>query len=135
MIRMKEYYRLPALSLLLIVLAPGCKENNVYEKYTGWEIYGGSKNSIRYSSLAQVDTGNVRQLKIAWVYHTNDADTTAHSQIQRNPIIVNGILYATTPRLRLVALAAASGKEKWIFNPESQNLNTKGANFILNNNC
>ena len=134
MIRMKEYYRLPALSLLLIVLAPGCKENNVYENYTGWEIYGGSKNSIRYSSLAQVDTGNVRQLKIAWVYHTNDADTTSHSQIQCNPIIVNGILYATTPRLRLIALDAASGKEKWIFNPESQNLNTKGANFILNNN-
>ena len=134
MIGMKKFNRLPTSLLLSILFALGCKENNDHNKYTGWEIYGGSKNSIRYSSLVLVDTGNVRQLKIAWVYHTNDADTLSHSQIQCNPIIVNGILYATTPRLRLVALDAATGKEKWIFNPESQNLNTKGANFILNNN-
>jgi len=134
MIRGNRLYRILSSLLLLVIVVLGCKENNDYNNYAGWEIYGGSKNSIRYSSLTQVDTGNVHQLKIAWVYHTGDADTASHSQIQCNPIIVDGILYATTPRLRLVAMDAATGNEKWIFNPESQNQNTKGANFILNNN-
>jgi|GEM_PF-3538316 glucose dehydrogenase len=36
-------------------------------KNTGWEVYGGSKKSIRYSSLKQINTANVNQLQVAWV--------------------------------------------------------------------
>jgi quinoprotein glucose dehydrogenase len=119
--------------LFLIVILTGCNSENRPD-YTQWEIYGGSKNSIRYSSLTQVDTSNVSQLKVAWEYHTGDEDTTNHSQIQCNPIIVNGILYGTTPRLRLFALNAATGEEKWIFDPDSSSINSKSFQFILNNN-
>ncbi|NNU34654.1 PQQ-binding-like beta-propeller repeat protein [Mucilaginibacter sp. S1162] len=86
---------------------------------TGWEVYGGSKKSIRYSSLKQINTTNVKQLQVAWIYHTEDADVKGLSQIQCNPIIVNGILYGTTPRLSLIALNAATGEQKWIFKPET----------------
>ena len=89
------------------------------DQNTGWPVYGGSKKSIRYSSLKQVNTGNVSQLQVAWVHHTEDADVKGSSQIQCNPIIVNGILYGVTPRLRLIALDAATGKQKWLFNPEN----------------
>ncbi len=104
---------------------------------TEWRVYGGNKENNHYSSLKEVDTTNVSQLKIAWEYHTGDADTAKHSQIQCNPIIVNGILYGTSPTLKLFALDAATGKEKWVFDPDSAS-KQKGAhsvmNFVLNNN-
>ena len=55
------------------------------------------KDMIRYSSLTQIDTNNVYELTVAWAYHTGDADTVNHSQIQCNPIMVDGILYGVGP--------------------------------------
>jgi quinoprotein glucose dehydrogenase len=85
---------------------------------TSWEVYGGSKKAIRYSSLKQVNTKNVKQLQVAWTYHTNDAEAKG-SQMQCNPIVVNGVLYGSTPHLSLIALDAATGEQKWIFKPET----------------
>ncbi|HRI78894.1 MAG TPA: PQQ-binding-like beta-propeller repeat protein [Cyclobacteriaceae bacterium] len=104
-------------------------------RYTSWQVTGGSKENIRYSTLDQIDTTNVNQLKAAWVYHSLDADTVHHSQIQCNPIIVDGVLYATSPELRLLALDAATGKEKWVFNPHTSGSKEDVAKIIsLNNN-
>ena len=101
---------------------------------TEWRVYGGSKANTHYSSLHQIDTTNVSHLEVAWEYHTGDADTARHSQMQCNPIIVNGILYGTTPTLRLVALDAANGKQKWVFDPDAAGKNQATHNFNLNNN-
>ncbi|MDB5022336.1 MAG: PQQ-binding-like beta-propeller repeat protein [Mucilaginibacter sp.] len=117
---------------ILFVFFCSCK-NNSTDETTSWGVYGGSKKSQHYSSLKQIDTANVRQLQVAWIYHTNDADTAAHSQIQCNPIVVNGLLYGTSPRLRLFAVNAATGVQKWVFNPVG-NTNSSPANFGMNNN-
>lgn len=95
-----------------------------------WEMVNGNATGNKYSSLTQIDTSNVKSLKVAWVYHTGDADTVAHSQIECNPIVVNGILYATSPKLKLFALDAATGKEKWVFDP----FHDMSGNQNLNNN-
>jgi len=129
---MMTYTKAFACLLVSVVLFNSCK-NNLTRDDTGWRVYGGSKKSQRYSTLTQIDTSNVKQMQVAWVYHTNDADIKAHSQIQCNPIIVNGLLYGTTPKLRLFALNAATGKQKWIFNPAG-NTNATPANFGMNNN-
>ncbi|HAZ24977.1 MAG TPA: pyrrolo-quinoline quinone, partial [Algoriphagus sp.] len=50
-----------------------------------------------------------------WVYHTEDAGE--RSQIQCQPIVINGILYGTTPKLNVFALDAATGQEIWRFDP------------------
>ncbi len=99
-----------------------------------WRIYGGSSENTRYSSLTQIDTTNIGKLQVAWVYHTGDYDSVNHSQIQCNPIVVDGILYATSPRLKLLALDAATGKLKWAFNPADSNQNKSFSDFIMNNN-
>lgn len=119
--------------IILASLILSCSSNQ-QENYDSWAVYGGSKETIRYSSLKEIDTNNVQQLKLAWIYHTGDADTGKHSQIQCNPIIVNGIMYVTSPKLRLIALDAATGKEKWVFDPDSTNKNKEFYHFILNNN-
>lgn len=124
---------LAAFSLILICFFTGCKQQ-ITKKYEDWTVAGGNKESNHYSSLAEIDTTNVGQLKIAWEYHTGDADTLKHSQIQCNPIIVNGVMYATTPGLRLVALDAATGNPKWIFDPDSANKNNSFFHFAVNNN-
>jgi len=85
--------------------------------HTSWEARGGGDASIRYSSLSQIDTSNVDELQVAWTYRSGDADTARNSQIQCNPIIVDGTLYATSPRLKLLALDAETGEERWVFNP------------------
>ena len=74
-----------------------CNNNTMHPNYNGWQKATGNSNGNKYSSLTQIDTSNVSQLKVAWEFHTNDADTAAHSQIQCNPIIVNGVMYFTSP--------------------------------------
>ncbi|HCX75325.1 MAG TPA: pyrrolo-quinoline quinone, partial [Algoriphagus sp.] len=83
--------------------------------YTNWAHYGGPADASRYSSLAQITKENVSQLEVAWVYHTEDAGE--RSQIQCQPIVINGILYGTTPKLNVFALDAATGQEIWRFDP------------------
>jgi quinoprotein glucose dehydrogenase len=128
----KKIIYLVFIAALALSLSTCSSKHN--QQYNDWTITGGSKESIHYSSLTQIDTSNVTELQLAWEYHTGDADTAKHSQMQCNPIIVNGILYATSPKLRLVALDAASGKEKWVFDPDSASRNKEFYHFILNNN-
>lgn len=92
--------------------------NHHTENYTGWKVYNGTKSGTKYSSLDQINTENVARLVIAWTYHTGDADTLHFSQIQCNPVVVDGILYGVSPQLKLFALDAATGIQKWIFNPD-----------------
>lgn len=120
------------LYILTCILLVACTKTD--EKYSRWEVTGGTREGIRYSSLTQIDTANVQQLQVAWTYHTGDADTVNHSQIQCNPIVIEDILYGTTPQLRLIALHAATGKLKWVFDPRQPASQNRVLDFILNNN-
>ena len=87
------------------------------DNYKSWSKYLGDNSVSHYSSLQQIDTSNVHQLKVAWEYHSGDADSGSNSKIECNPIIIDGVLYGSSPRLKLFALDAATGKQKWIFDP------------------
>src|SRR5688572_13094102 len=69
-----------------------------------WPIYGGTTDNTRYSTLDQITPANVKQLQVAWRYETHDE--FPGSEMQSNPIVVDGVLYATTPKLRVIALDA-----------------------------
>jgi quinoprotein glucose dehydrogenase len=81
---------------------------------TPWALHGGVDN-IRYSPLAQINKGNVARLQVAWSYDSHDAFTG--SEMQSNPVVVDGVLYATTPTLKAIAVDAATGREIWKFDP------------------
>jgi quinoprotein glucose dehydrogenase len=112
--------------LAFLSLLTSCKQTE--KKYTTWNTYGGSKENTHYSSLTEIDTNNVSQLEPAWIFNTGDADTVKNSQIQCNPIIVDSIMYVTSPTLKLFALHARTGQKIWEFDPDSMSLN-----FVLNN--
>src|SRR3979490_2027470 len=75
-----------------------------------WPINGGPYN-IRFSTLDQITPANVAKLKVAWTYDSHDSFN--ESEMQSNPIVVDGVLYATTPTLKVVAVNAATGEEIW----------------------
>lgn len=78
-----------------------------------WYMYSAAPSGNKYSVLDQIDTGNAGSLSLAWTYSC--CDHTARSTIECNPIIINGTIYITTPALKLVALDAETGQEKWVF--------------------
>lgn len=78
-----------------------------------WRTTGGDPGNGRYSPLAQINRTNVASLRVAWTHHSGDGA----SQIQATPIVVDGVLYTTTPALDVVALNAATGAELWRFDP------------------
>ena len=102
-----------------------CKESAVNKDYSGWPAYAGSKDGIRYSSNEQITPENISQLKVAWTFSSNDKDTGNRSQNQCNPIMVDGVLYGISPRLKLFALNAATGEQKWLFDPADEDSTAK----------
>ncbi len=80
-----------------------------------WRAAGGDPGFTHHSPLKQINLRNVRNLRVAWTYDTGDA--SQGSEMQCNPIVVGGLLYATTPKLRVIALDAATGQLQWSFDP------------------
>ena len=84
-----------------------------------WPVYRGDPKGNQYVAMAQIHAANVQKLRPAWEYHTGDANQ--RSTMHANPIVVNGIMYITTPALKAVALNAATGREVWVFDPAKYN--------------
>ena len=80
-----------------------------------WSAYGGGPENTHYSTLAQINRENVSRLQVAWTFDTGDS--FPGSEMECNPIIVRGVLYATSPKNNVVALDAATGKLRWRFDP------------------
>ncbi len=108
-------YCLAVVPLLFLACNTTSTESKTEELST-WRVKGGNPKGTQYSSLDQITKENVSRLTLAWEYKSGEADTADNrSQIQCNPIIVNDVLYATSPTLKAFALDAATGKQLWRF--------------------
>ena len=85
--------------------------------YKTWTVYGGSNANIKYSALDQITPSNIRHLQVAWTYSSGQASSTNRTDMKTNPLIVDGTLFGLNPQLKLFALDAATGKEKWVYDP------------------
>lgn len=81
-----------------------------------WPSYGGDPGSMRYSTLTQINAGNVTKLTQAWVFDSRPTpDAKSNRQGQTTPLVVNGVMYAVTVHDTLVALDPDTGKTIWIY--------------------
>jgi quinoprotein glucose dehydrogenase len=117
MVQMKRHnpWRVFSLISLMILFIAGSSGKK--ESYKGWRVYGGGNDNIKYSALTQINTINVKDLHVAWTYSTHDASPTNTSDMKTNAIVVDGVLYGLSPQLKLFALDAATGKERWVYDP------------------
>lgn len=74
-----------------------------------WPAYLGSPGSEQYSSLTQINKGNVKQLEVVWTYPTGEKGNYFF-----NPTVVDGTMYVLAQNNSIVALDAVTGKERWI---------------------
>lgn len=75
-----------------------------------WASYFGDPGGTHYSRLSQITRENVGSLREAWRYVTPDPGA-----VQTTPLVIDGTMYVTSPLQKVIALDAATGREKWIF--------------------
>jgi quinoprotein glucose dehydrogenase len=80
---------------------------------SNWFRSNGNNSNTRYSALSQINKANVDRLQAAWIYHSGDGK----GNIQANPVIVDGVIYAPTVGKNIVAIDGDIGKELWRFHP------------------
>ena len=96
-----------------------------------WPTFGHDKGGMRFSPLTDITPDNVANLKPAWIYHMKPAGAAVEqgfnpgrrggvparfAQSETTPLVVNGLMYITTPYHRVVALDPVTGKEVWVYN-------------------
>ena len=81
-----------------------------------WLTYSGTYSSWRYSPLNQINTGNVKDLHVKWLFQGRSQD-----KFETTPLVVDGIMYLTRPENDVFALDAETGRVMWTYshrNPE-----------------
>lgn len=113
-----------ALALALLIIPAACMaqspvtfqdiEHSAAAPNPGnWLTYGGNLAAQRFSELKQIDTDNVKSLKVAWVYQMG-----GRGVIESVPLVNNGIMYVTEPPSTVVAIDARTGKALWQYSPD-----------------
>ncbi|AHG88419.1 Pyrrolo-quinoline quinone repeat-containing protein [Gemmatirosa kalamazoonensis] len=102
---------------LVILALAACARGAPTPRDVDWPVTGGEPGNSRHSPLAQIDRTTVKRLRVAWIHHTGDASPSGGTQIQATPVVVHGVLYATSPTLQLLALRGDTGEELWRFDP------------------
>ncbi|HEX3577732.1 MAG TPA: pyrroloquinoline quinone-dependent dehydrogenase [Thermoanaerobaculia bacterium] len=102
-------------AILLLAAACGTTTSN-----TDWPAYANA-GGTRYSPLTDIDRTNVGKLEVAWTYHTGETsfvkDSEQKSTFEVTPIVVDGTMYLSTGFNKVIALDAATGQLKWMYEP------------------
>jgi quinohemoprotein ethanol dehydrogenase len=77
-----------------------------------WLALGGDSMGTYYSPLTDIDVHNVAQLGFAWDYRLG----TNRGQ-ESTPLVIDGVMYASSNFGRVYALDAATGRELWTYDP------------------
>jgi quinoprotein glucose dehydrogenase len=88
-----------------------------------WRYYGGDPGGQKYSTLTDINRGNVGALALIWQWQTGETPLpqygTSPGMFEATPLMIDGMLYLSTPYNRVIALDAASGREIWSYDPKA----------------
>ena len=87
-----------------------------------WLYAGGDPGGSRYSALTDINSGNIQRLQVAWQWKHWETRIeqygTTPGFFEGTPLMIDGVLYITTPYNSIAALDAETGKELWRFDGE-----------------
>ena len=94
---------------------------------TEWRHYGGDAASSKYSAVDQISKANVTRLEVAWRWSTPDNEIVKTNPArpygyQDTPLLVNGVLYTTTPLGVIAAIDPGTGRTIWTYDAETWKL-------------
>jgi quinoprotein glucose dehydrogenase len=78
-----------------------------------WLHYGNEQGGSRFSPAVDITPANVAGLKVAWTYHTGSGPQARYNNFEAVPIEANGIVTFCTGYNDVIALDAATGKQRW----------------------
>lgn len=111
---------LPGVLLALLISFPAAHSQSL--SGDGWPTYGGDPGGQRYSKARQITPANVAGLHPLWTYHTGAIHSSNHftklADFEATPVLLDRTLYLTTPFDKLIALDAATGAERWTYDPK-----------------
>lgn len=107
---------------LLVCLAPEyAHPADPGENPANWPEYHRDYRGWRYSPLEQINTTNIRRLKVAWIHQPGDIA----QGLQSTPLAIDGVLYYIAANNRVFAVDGASGKEIWHYYAELDPVTSK----------
>jgi quinoprotein glucose dehydrogenase len=93
----------------------------LHAQEVGWVANGRDAEGTRYLPASDITRENVGRLEVAWTYRTGETDprfaTRTPTSFEATPLVFNGTMYVGTPLGRVIALDAATGVERWVFDP------------------
>ncbi len=102
-----------------------------------WPEYNGGPDRNHYSSLSQITATNVSKLEKVWEYSSGGADTAKNqTQMQCNPIIIDGVLYGVSAGSQAFAVNASNGKQLWKSNfaDDTYSMTSRGVTYYGDKN-
>src|SRR5215203_1664176 len=113
-------------SLIVLMSGAVAAAQGTGARQVEWTSVGGDSGNAKFSPVTDINAGNVDRLKVAWQWkHWEDrleAYGTVPGNFETTPLMVDGVLYVTTPYNNLAALDATTGKELWRFDGEAYKL-------------
>jgi quinoprotein glucose dehydrogenase len=121
-----------------------------------WPTYGHDPGGMRFSPLTEINAANVDRLKVAWVYHMRPEGFVAPARgsggaygetpdgnagrgrgrggsgflpSETTPLVIDGVMYLSTPYARVVAIDPTTGKEIWSFHLPTSSPSTRGVEY------
>ncbi|HTE28332.1 outer membrane protein assembly factor BamB family protein [Flavitalea sp.] len=122
-------------SIFVLCILSSCTYQSSKTNTGNWPEYNGGPDRNHYSDLDEINKENLSRLEVAWIYHSGGADTVRNrTQMQCNPIIINGILYGVSADSQAFAVQADNGKEIWKTNikDETFSMTSRGVTYFEN---
>jgi quinoprotein glucose dehydrogenase len=108
--------------MLAVLCALGAVVAAAQTPEIGWTANGRDLEGTRYVPAAAITPANVARLETAWTYRTGEASpefaTKKPASFEATPLVADGMMYVGTPLGRVIALDAATGRERWVFDPK-----------------
>jgi len=84
-----------------------------------WLYYGGDPGGTKYSTLTDIGAENVQRLQVAWQWKHWETPLKQYDTVpgffESTPLMIDGVLYVTTPYNSIAAVDAETGRERWRF--------------------